>query len=278
MTRIVVYGNCQAGPIGRMIELATPGLVVLRVPPVHTIRTEKIGEVEGQFQSADIVLSQPIGSNFGALSSDALKALPGKREWITFPSIYFGGLFPYLHYLRQEGGAALKGPLSDYHDQRIVRAFLTDQTEAQCLQAIHTPQADLCASHFRDAVKESRRREESLPIKFVDYLMEHVAMERTFHTFNHPSNAVLWHVAMQFLGLIGRPIASNARPPRNQFLSDIAAAIPTEMTDAAGLRFIDNEYRIRGEPAAWKTLISGFYGVYSAIPGFAALCEKNGVA
>lgn len=275
MIRVVVYGNCQAGPIGRLIERAAPRLDVVRAPPVHTIRKEQIPDVEDLFRSADIVLSQPIGPSFGALSSEALRALPGSRLWIEYPSIYFGGLFPYLHYLRQDTGEPLKGPLSDYHDRRIVRAFLTGMSEAECAGAICTRDTKLCTQHFASAVKESVSREEGLPIKVMIYVMDHFKAERLFHTFNHPTNTILWQVVVQFLKLIEVQFQSDARPPVNQFLNEISAAIPPEMGDAVGLEFVENDYRRSGGVIQFNKLISDFYRLYAATPDFGAVCLRN---
>lgn len=277
MMRVVVYGNCQAGPIGRLIERAAPQLDVVRAPPVHTIVENQIVEIEELFRTADIVLSQPIGSHFGRLSSDALKALPGRREWITYPPIYFGGLFPYLHYLRKTDGSPLKGPLSDYHDLRIVKAFLSGAGHKACEELLSAQDPAYCHKHFANAVQESRRREDILPIRIMDYVMKGIASERPFHTFNHPTNAVLWHVVTQFLDIIGQPILTSDGPPVNQFLNEISAAIPPEISSIAGLDYVDCYYKVKGEQIEWSTLIFHYYEIYNSTVEFAELCARNGV-
>lgn len=277
MARVIVYGNCQVGPLGWLLQNAAPGLEVVRVPPVHTIAENQAGDIEAAIQSSDIVLSQDVGNHYGALSTEALRGLPGERTWISFPSIYFGGLFPYLAYLRQEGGAPLKGPISDYHDLRIVRSYLAGNTESECAAMMQKPDTEYCARHFEKAIAESTRRELGLSVKIMDYVSEHVTSERIFHTFNHPSNAILWHVAIQFLRLIDQEVDSAAKPPVTQFLDEVSAAIPAEMADAVGLKFQADIYRLKGQVIPWKAIIADFYRVYSGVPDFSALCSRNGV-
>lgn len=274
MKRIVVYGNCQAGPIGRLIERATTGFEVVRVPPVHTILSTEILEIENLFRSADIVLGQPIGANWGRLGSESLKSFFEGSSWIEFPSIYFGGLFPYLQYARNGVGGVFRGPLGDYHDKRILKSFINGSSELECLVDLLKLNENYCKSHFIKSLNESRDRERNLQIQIMPYIEKHLTETRTLYTFNHPTNAVLWNIVIQFLDLIGTQSIIDG-PPKNPFLDEVSAAIPIELTHVAGVVFSDNTYTFNRVAVRWEILISQFYQSYSQIPGFRKIIEDS---
>jgi hypothetical protein len=275
--RVLVYGNCQAGPIGRLLEIAAPNLEVVRVAPVHTILPADHEATVSLFRAADVVLSQPIGPGFGALSTEALKAQVGAREWVMYPSIYFSGAFPYLQYLRNRSGPPMRGPLGDYHDTRILQSFVNGLDEQACLKALEVEDPDLCRTHFNEALAESIRREATLDISVINdnSMRDLLLLERSFHTFNHPSNKVMWQVVSEFLKLMSIPIAAGAKPPVTQFLDEISAAIPPEMTSAVGLTCTDPVYRVRREPISTPRLVEDFYRLYRQTEDFAALVAFN---
>lgn len=267
MTRILVYGNCQGGPIGRLIERANPSLEVVRAPPVHLVAASGVAELEAMFRSADIVLSQPIGANWGRLGSASLREVFGKPDWIEYPSIYFGGLFPYLRYIRIEPHKALQGPLGDYHDQRIATAFIEGLSEEECVRHMTVSDVDECRRHFETALAESRQREVALPIKVMDFVERHMRQRRLFHTFNHPSNAVMWSVVTQFLQLISAKLEVPV-PPVNQYLGNVSASIPPELAEAVGINCADDHYRLNRAIVEPADLVRDFYRVYARTPGF----------
>ena len=193
-----------------------------------------------------------------------------------FPSIYFGGLFPYLTYIRRETREPLRGPLTDYHDRRIIASYSLGYDTSKCAEVLGRRDVAGCRLHFDAAFAESSSREANLPIKVMDYVGENFSIYRTFHTFNHPANGVMWHVVSQFLALIGVPMIVD-RPPVNQFLDGLSAAIPPEMEDAVGLRFIDDEYRLSGKAVSHSALIEDFYRSYDQITDFPALCRYNSI-
>ncbi|MBD1194712.1 MAG: hypothetical protein H9532_11370 [Vulcanococcus sp. Clear-D1] len=197
-----------------------------------------------------------------------------KTEWILFPSIYFGGLFPHLTYLRQQNRAMLRGPLTDYHDRRIINAYMLGLSAAECAISMEERDVISCRQHFSACVRESSFREASLPIKVMHYVIDNFHSSRTFHTFNHPSNDVMWHVVRQFLALLGLSM-SVERPPVNQYLNDVTAAISLEMAEAVGLKFVDDEYSSHGVTIPRISLIEQFFRLYDSVADFPALCSAN---
>jgi len=279
MTRVVVYGNCQGGPIGRLLERACPDFEVVRAPPVHTIPADgpEVEALEALMRGADIVLSQPVDAAWGRRGSAHLRQVYARSEWIEFPSIYFGGVFPYLQYLRIGGGKSLQGPLGDYHDQRIVSAWEAGLSEADAVARLAAADVEYCRERFHAALAESRRREQGLPIQVMDHVERHVAGARTFHTFNHPTNAVMWEVVMQFLRLVSARMQVPG-PPQNQYLDHVSAAVPAELAEAAGVAATDPRYCLARREIAPAELVREFYRAYAATPDFAAIVAANRLA
>jgi len=274
MKRILVYGNCQAGPVGRLIERATADFEVVRAPPVHTIAPGEVDALEAAVRGADIVLAQPVDARWGRLGTAQLRAVFGRPDWIEFPSIYFDGLFPYLQFMRLADGASLIGPLVDYHDQRIVSAFLEGLPQPECVERLARADEAVCRQRFHAGLAESRRRERDLPIRVMDVVESRLGTDRVFHTFNHPANIVMWEAVTQFLRLLDVPARVDT-PPVNQYLDTVVAAIPPVLADVAGVRFTDASYHQDRRPLDPVELVARYYALYAATPGFASIVEAN---
>ena len=132
----------------------------------------------------------------------------------------------------------------------------------------------MCASNFEKSILESTRRESDLPIKIVNFLLEKVRAVRTFYTFNHPSNIIMWEVVLQFAKLTGIAVNPSARPPVNPYLGEISAGIPPEMVDAVGLNFVESDYRVNGQIVPFETLVADFYRIYALTPRLEAFASK----
>jgi hypothetical protein len=259
-----------------MIETARPDVQVLRIAPVHKLTEDDRSNVEAAVKQADVVLSQPIGESFGPFSTEALMGLSGTRDWTFFPSIYFGGLFPYLQYLRTNPGTLL-GPLGEYHDRRIALSFLQGKDAAACEKTLHEENEEICRAHLRSSIEESRRREENIEIKVMDFIEETMTKSRPCHTFNHPSNLVMWHVIDQFLDKLSMPAVAGSKPPKNPWLDETVAAIPPELSRIAGLDYIEPTYAFQKKPISDGELITGFYEIYRNTPDIESIMASNGV-
>ena len=241
--KVLVYGNCQARPIGHFLNQAAPDYEIIEVAAVHTINRNKLDVLYEKFEAADVVLSQPIGSGFGDISTDILQKKFSKIDWFFFPSIYFGGHFPYLQYLRKENGTLL-GPLKEYHDKRIIKGFLSQLSIENCLNFLLEENANYCAEFRIKSIEESIGRESNLDIKVMDKVLELEKHERVFHTFNHPSNKILWEVVCQFLKIFGRTPIEGSRPYITQFLDNVSASITADVVAVASLDYAPQPYSV----------------------------------
>lgn len=272
--KLLVYGNCQANPLASIISIAAPSVEVIRAPAVHTIKPTDSERVIGMISSADIVVHQRIGPSFGRLATDALKAEFADGEWISFPSIFFSGLFPQLVYIRKTEGGALTGPLHDYHDRRIVSAYLADEPQSACVQRITHDHADY-ARYFELTREESLRREDGLDVRIMDVILEASSRRLPLYTFNHPDNQILWILAVRLLKALSIPIDRNAAVPQRPYLNSVQAAVPSGVTDYLDARWKAPAYRLSGQTIDMSQIVADFYNAYDEVGDFAKLVEFN---
>jgi hypothetical protein len=144
-----------------------------------------------------------VGKNFGPISIDALKNQFPFKTFISFPSIYFDGYFPSLMYLRKPEGGTLKGVIGDFHDMRVVKAFLKGKSVEETLSELTMlKELSEVKSQFAGSLQRLGEREKELDIKTADFIFENSLEKRLFYVFNHPSNDVLLNVARQFCSLL----------------------------------------------------------------------------
>lgn len=272
--QLLVFANCQANPLASTINTMSEEVSIVRCPPVHTISTDKIPFVTDLISQVDFVVHQPIGENFGPLSIDRLKDLFPDKNYISFPSIYFGGLFPQLGYLRRPEGGTLRGPVTEYHDYRILRSFLNGDNIQRCVSNIIDDDYSY-AEYFQSAVGESKRREEQVDVPVVDWVMQHLPERPCFYTFNHPDNQLLYYVASEVLSRLQIPFDQDSKVRQTPFLDNVVAAIPRSVAELVGGKWIQDHYKLSGEELIWQDVVESFYDLYSNVEDMSDLVNFN---
>ena len=123
-TSFCVIGNCQSNPISIFVEKISPQFKRVLFPAIHLIDLSKLDRIWEILDKVDIIIHQPISDSFGELGIESLMLKYPDKKYVSFPSVYFDGYFPYLGYLRRPAGGTVKGVLGDYHDFRVLEAFL----------------------------------------------------------------------------------------------------------------------------------------------------------
>ena len=275
MTKITVLANCQAGPLGALLRQANQSVEILNAPRVHQLQNGNDQIALDCVKKAEIVLHQPLSDRFGALETDELRRSFPEKHFVSFPSIFFGGLFPQLVYLRLPKGGTLKGPLTDYHDSKIVGSFLNDETVDQCLDRMMTTTPEEIAQ-YEAALSESRRRDLNVDLPIMDVIQEQLAAEPPLFTFNHPVNAVLWSVAKRTLELLDIPVGIDASQlPKRQYLGGTSAMIPNGIPEYLGVGWRRDHYELDGQLLINRELVNSFYELYAGTENFLEICQFN---
>lgn len=273
-TRLLVFANCQANPLASTLAVMSPEINIIRCAPVHTIPKDKLDSVFDLISQADVIVHQPIGSNFGPISSDSIKKHYPQKRYICFPSVYYGGLFPQLRYLRLPQGGTLSGALSDYHDMRILKNFLDGMPLKKCVDKLTSDCSDY-KELVAAAKHESHAREAGVDIPLVELIEATLSERPCFYTFNHPDNILLGLIAECVLAQLGLPIAPNVKLRQTPFLGKISAAIPRGVSDALGASWCRDFYAIDGETISWSNLVERFYSEYGKVTDLLAIVDFN---
>lgn len=202
MTKLLVVGNCQARPIGAILERS--GLFEL-LPPItlHLATAEDAETDQAKIKEADVVLAQKTANDFHRvdLRSSVLREKHNKA--LVWPNVFYSGQQPYIRYFTHASEGRLLGPLEAMHDLRIFSRWLVSRGVVD--------EAILDES-FANRVAESslaqlKNREAGCDVTISEYLeREAKCSSLLFFTFNHPNNAVLWHLALKILDALGHRV------------------------------------------------------------------------
>lgn len=272
--KITVIANCQSSPVANLMKYASSAVEICSVPPVHTLPKENPGPVLDIVRGSDIVVHQPIGAGFGPVSTEALKSEFPDKTFVSFPSIFFAGVLPHLAYLRKPGGGTLSGPIDEYHDLRILSAYLKGQSPAACLEGIEDMLIDFQA-HFDTCMTESLRREAGLDIPVMNLIETRIRETQVTYTFNHVDNEILWHVATSALRILGLPHDGIQAAPLRLMLGGVIAAVPASLTTALGFGWTSDSYVLRDKRQSMPELIRACYEVYASTDNLDALLNHN---
>lgn len=272
--KLTVLANCQASPLGNLLNQTSSEIELLRIPPVHTVTKDNLDMVLNTVSQCDVVIHQPVGENFGPISSEQLQQHFPDKRFISFPSIFFAGLLPHLAYLRKPGGGTFQGPLGDYHDLRIVGAFQRGDSEQACLENIGNFDIDAQA-HYQECWEESSRREQTVDIPVMHFVKERIKKTHIFYTFNHVDNELLWNVTQSVLDLLNVPRDGILKPPITKLLGNVIASVPASLTTALGCDWAAPNYFLQGQELPMPELISRSYAVYQDAENLPELIEFN---
>ncbi|MCP9802611.1 hypothetical protein KBY75_03405 [Cyanobium sp. T1G-Tous] len=209
--KFTVIANCQSGPMANLLLALAPCLEWLRVKPIHLLKADDLAAFDHTISESEVVIHQPIGSSFGEFGIDSVKKRFPDKSYLSFPSLYFKGYHPWLMYLRKPTGGTLKGPVSDYHDERIVRSYINGLTVREALQWLSSVELDSNFIGAEFAKLEDREREGRLDARSVDYLRSHHRNRKLFYVINHPANEVMIHLATQLLDKLGLAVSPSCR-------------------------------------------------------------------
>jgi hypothetical protein len=200
-SRIGIFGNCQGAEIERLFSAHKPLLErfeLVPIKPVYLMTMDDRASLANSMHEFDVFVCQLIGANFDSVSTDALKAA-SRGRFLVFPSLFFAGHLPDLMHFRP---GAIEGSPTSYHSTIIASAFDKGLAESDAV-GIYEDRAGLSypflAENYWNGIAELRDREKVCDVTVSDFIARMGPSSRLFHTMNHPSHAVMRHVANQIL-------------------------------------------------------------------------------
>lgn len=267
---VVVWGNCQAGPIATLISpaVAAAGAVVLATPPVFEVTEGGLARVQELVRGAAALITQPIRDEYRwpGCGSDQLAALlPPDAQLVRIPVIYDIGPFPYQFNAHGGDGLRVRAPVTDYHDLRAVVAAERGLGLAETLA--WWPHAEEAA--LRRVAADSRdqliRRSVEADVAVADLLGP-----GAIFTLSHPTNRVLTEVANRILHRLR--ISAEVAVPEREFLGERRAPLESAVVTALGWpgSVANDTWQIRGEHLRNEEVVGAHLAFYADRPDVVA--------
>ncbi|MBE7213921.1 WcbI family polysaccharide biosynthesis putative acetyltransferase [Shewanella benthica] len=187
--KIVIVGNCQARPIAKIMSKLNGNIDVTNVAIVHLLNDELFHQFENDFEEADYIITQLVADNYPCkfVRTSNLKRKYGAKVY-SIVNLYFSGYTPDWVYIRNPGKGTLKGPMSDYHNLTIVKAWLDKLSGDDAVLLVEDREYNKeNYSHLAlSSLDELKQREMTADVKIADFIESQMNAQRLFFTFNHP--------------------------------------------------------------------------------------------
>ncbi|GAB2706607.1 WcbI family polysaccharide biosynthesis putative acetyltransferase [Aliiglaciecola aliphaticivorans] len=224
--KIVIVGNCQARPLKQVIEFISDEVEVIGTPIVHLLKEENKVETFELFEKADLIVTQLIADNYPCkyIQTNHLKTLFSDKI-CTILNLFYSGYTPDWMYIRIPGKGTLKGPMGDYHNSTIVKAWLDKKTTLEASKLLFNVSYN--KAEYNQIVKQSlselSNREQNVDVPIVDFISNNLKNERLFFTFNHPSHFLIKEYARRILETVNinyslDKLGVKQKEPLNQFI------------------------------------------------------------
>lgn len=233
---VLVYGNCQAAALGSLLR-SNPTFSeeyrLIQLPGAHEILPAELVSARRAFAKADLIITQKIRDGYRSLQigTDQFLALrKPSAQVITYPSMFYRGLHPFLVYVHATGTLGTPAPHTEgYHDLRFIYAAAKGMNDDQASLWLTTVSSH--APFIRAIANESlavlKTREGNLDTS-VSHMIPQLGAE-AFWTLNHPSNAVLATVAKQVLTALGK---DDHLEEKGEFLTSVVVPVATAVREA----------------------------------------------
>lgn len=266
----IVYGNCQAHPIRRILASSaafTDRYQLVEVPPVHLLSRRQALLVRDLMPHVGLFLTQEVRDNYRGLplgSRQMISLMSGLGKVLKFPVAYYEGLHPFLVYINMGGELSEPAPLTGYHDLRILAAARQGMTVERALTMLHghTTFEEPLQELAKASVAALAEREATLDISIADRI-EHCGL--SFFTVNHPCTALLAEVAKQAVHALDLPSAVTT--PTVEPLASTAAPVPADVLRALRISAppID-EWTIDWRITSLRTIVQAHLDWYGSRP------------
>ncbi len=234
MTRtVVVWGNCQAGPLADLLRvpLAACDYEIVPTPPVYLLDAATLSHARRALSSAAVLITQPVSDDYhlaGCGTASIVALLPADARVITFGVAHHVGAFPYQTNAHGGDGARVLAPVTDYHDLRAITAAQRGMNAHDAASWWPEPDADVVRSVAAAATTELARREERLDIGMAEQLLRPDAL----WTMTHPTNVSMAAIARAVLRLLELP--DTIEVPGREYLGQRRAPIESAVVAALG--------------------------------------------
>ena len=239
----VVYGNCTAEPLRGLLADSLAFSEAYRTEPIPAAQEiashDTVARLRQTMAEAKLVIFQPVRNDYRGMpvgSDQITSAAPPDARRLTFPALFYDGIFPYQAYVRATDHSREEIPhLAGYHDLRFVfcaaQGWSTDQAR-EWLRAFRGAPDGLRAWAWH-AQQRLATYESGLDIRVTDRLFSAEMHHRSFFTVDHPTNGSLGELAARIHAALGLPY--DAAPPAHPLVGRYQAPLDADVIAALDL-------------------------------------------
>ena len=260
----LVWGNCQAEALRRLLAPLGGDLTFRELPPVHEITAAQRDEVLALMPRVELLVAQPISDEYrvtGLGTQRLASLLPPTGMLVTFPVVFLESWFPWQVYARDGRDEVVEAPLTDYHDLRVITAAARGWGVAEALAGWETfvPPAEGVQEVDRRSRAELGRRQAGLDVQ-ADLTGPHAMV-----SINHPTEPVMAQLATDVAARAGLVGTVERRP--GTAVGGLRSPLERPVLDALG--FADERatgWQVGGRAVGLPELLAAQLAFYQATP------------
>lgn len=200
--KLVIVGNCQAAPLGRLLTFLNDRVDVTAIATVHKLDSSNEGDYSEFFDAADLIITQKISDNYQC-EFVRTKVLEEKfpTKILKIVNLFYSGYHPDWIYLKGKNNKILTGPMTDYHNSTILDGWKNSLSIDEVQKNLTCEEYNLAkyGGAQRATLEELKIREQDVDISITDYIEDSLKKNQLFYTFNHPSKKLLAEYAVRIL-------------------------------------------------------------------------------
>jgi len=276
--KVVIVGNCQAAPLGRVLALLSSDVEVLNIATVHKLADDDEAYFSKDFMEADYIISQPISENYRCkfVRTNVLQK-KFNNKLIKVVNLYYAGYHPDWAYIKDNNGVIVTGPMTDYHNKTILNGWKEDKGITEIVADLNSIKynEDRYTNLIRSTIDELETRESEVDVCITDLIKSECQNQQLFFTFNHPSKFLLVEYAKRILSHINMQFVTTEiaklKEPLDRIILPInpASNINKRPRVIKGVDFTSNEsglLQFSNDPRVYseEDLVSVFLQVYES--------------
>jgi hypothetical protein len=163
--------------------------------------------VQAAIERSDLVFGQYITDEYPIeFARTSFLRTYAKDKLIVWPNLYFNAYAPEYNTLRDASFFNFRGPLLDYHNDKILWAYARGLSVTATATLLEQP-SQIDELWYGQALEKSlcslQEREVFCDVTISDFIAEHFSQRRLFHIMNHPSIFLLSELSSRLSSLSG---------------------------------------------------------------------------
>jgi hypothetical protein len=218
--KCLCIGICQLDAIYKILKVNTIFTSIYTEIINYTIFTVTEEEMENILNNivptCDLILSQPVSENYrgnNIFSTSMLRSkIKSGAKHLVIPNCYFTGYDPIPFQTTDESGNIIHIDNISYYPSICIQSLLNNDCINCCIDwcNLDVYNSTELNNNYNKTINELKIREEKVfdnnfgtDIKISDYIEQNYKDVFLFHTYNHPTNVLLFELVRRLFRILG---------------------------------------------------------------------------